>query len=314
MLVSFIIPHKGREELLNLTMQSILNLEFDLEQIEIIVVTQNKKLEEFTICPNISSIKVVFRPEHETIASLRNTGGKIASGEYLAFLDADVQISRNWLVVMFAELETNSECVLVSAIQQSSPNSGIIEKIRVILNNISADRPVEFLGTANLFITRKIFEEVGGFPEEIITCEDYYFTNEVHQIGELYCTSQASFIHLGEDKSYSELFRKEIWRGQSNLQSLRGRKIVLREIPSILTPLWQTFFFLATILTVLLGKITAVLFCFVMVSIPVVLYAVRLYKIGRSRVSFIESLWFYCVYHSARIIGTITGVFRIIRV
>ena len=143
---------------------------------------------------------------------------------------------------------------------------------------------------------------------------DYYFTNEVHQIGELYCTSQASFIHLGEDKNYSELFRKEIWRGQSNLRSLRGRKIVLREIPSILTPLWQVFFLFGALLAVLWGTIAILLFCLVMLALPSILYAVRLYKTGKDQISFIDALRFYTVYQSARVIGTIIGVFRIIRI
>ena len=45
MRVSVIIPHKGREELLEQTIQSVLGLDFDLQEIEIIVVTQNKTLE-----------------------------------------------------------------------------------------------------------------------------------------------------------------------------------------------------------------------------------------------------------------------------
>lgn len=150
-------------------------------------------------------------------------------------------------------------------------------------------------------------------PEDIVTCEDYYFTDKVHQIGAVYCTSKASFIHLGEDKSYFEMFRKEIWRGQSNLQSIRGRRIPLREIPSILTPLWQIFFLFAIIIFLLMGKRDFVLFFSVMFCLPIILYSIRLYKVGRNSISFSDSLWFYCVYLSARAIGTTIGVFKTIR-
>ena len=85
-------------------------------------------------------------------------------GEYLAFIDADVQLSRNWLATMLHELEAKPERVLVSAIQQCGPDAGAVEKARVVLNNALADQEVEFLGTANLFMARRIFEKVGGFP------------------------------------------------------------------------------------------------------------------------------------------------------
>lgn len=313
MRVSFIIPHKGREELLERTLQSILELEFNLKEVEVIVVTQNKVLE----CPNIDRkilpFKILFRPEHETISSLRNIGVEHASGEYLVFLDADIQLSHNWLDVMFKEFQADSERVLVSAVQRCEPEAGIIEKIRVIMNNTSADSHVQFLDGRNLFTTRRIFEDVGGFPEHLVTCEDYYFTNNVHQIGDVYVTSQASYIHLGEDKNYAELFQKEIWRGQSNLQSIRGRKILLREIPSVLTPVWQVFFLLVTIIFLGTGKIALGLFSLTMFCLPIILYSLRLYRIGRQDIGFTDSFRFYCIYLIARAIGTPMGVFRVIR-
>lgn len=314
MLVSFIIPHKGRENLLELTIQSILDLDFDLKKIEIIVVTQNKTLE----CPNIAwktvHLKILSRLEHETISALRNTGIDYASGEYLAFLDADIQLSRNWLNAMFEELKAKPERVLISAIQQCDSNAGKIEKIRVLLNNTSADRTVEFLGGGNLFMNRKIFQKVGGFPEDLATCEDYYFTDKVNQLGEVYCTSKASFIHLGEDKNYHEMFRKEIWRGQSNLQSLRGRKIPFREIPSLLTPLWQTLFLLTIIFSFFGGEVIFTLLFLIMFCLPILLYTTRLYRIGKNSISFGDSLWFYCIYLAARTIGAAIGIFKIIRI
>ncbi len=172
---------------------------------------------------------------------------------------------------------------------------------------------VEFLNTANLFMPREIFEKVGGFPEEIVTCEDYYFTNKVNKIGELYRTSRASFIHLGEDKNYRSLFRKEIWRGQSNLHTLKGRKIVLREIPSLLTPIWQVTFFLTAMVSLLLGKLVSTCLGLFLVILPTILYAIRLYNAGHNSLGFLHAVWFYCVYHSARAIGIVLGMFRTIK-
>lgn len=313
MLVSFIIPHKGREELLERTLQSVFELDFDQNEREIIVVTQNIALACASIDRSRFAFTTIFRPERETISTLRNVGVTHASGEYLAFLDADIQLSPNWLRVMFSEFEANPERVLVSARQQGAPDAGIIEVIRVLLQNTANDRAVQFLDGRNLFLKREIFEKAGGFPEDLVTCEDYYFTHNVHQLGEMYVSSKTAYVHLGEDKSFNEMFRKEIWRGQANLQSLGKRALTIREVPSLLTPLWQAFFFFAVLISLLSGHVTWGLFFLGLVCLPILLYAVRLYRIGKNRVRFTDAFQFYSVYLAARSIGTIIGRVKTIR-
>ncbi|GAK59418.1 glycosyl transferase, family 2 [Candidatus Vecturithrix granuli] len=314
MLVSFIIPHKGRTELLEQTLQSIANLEFDQTELEVIIVTQNNTLDDLKHENTQFHLQTIFQPGDKTISALRNVGVRHASGEYLVFLDADIQLSPNWLHVMFDELDQHPDRVLVSAIQQCAPEAGIIEQIRVILNNTAADSTVQFLDGRDLFLKRSIFEKAGGFPEHLVTCEDYYFTNTVHQQGELYFTSKASYIHLGEDKSYAEMFRKEIWRGQSNLQSMRGRKIILRELPSFFMPLWQGVLLLLSIISLGIAQIDFAFFSLVISCLPIVLYTLRLYGIGKGRIQFLDALHFYSIYFPARTIGTIIGLFKVVNI
>ncbi len=308
--VSFIIPHKGREELLVQTLQTIWRLDYDPAFIEVVVVTQNSVLD----CPSIeqhrSQCRVVFRPEQETIAALRNVGVLHSTGEYLAFLDADIELSPNWLRAMFAELMAKSGRVMVSAVQQASAQRTSIERAKVALYRTLADRPVQFLGGANLFLPRSVFEQAGGFPSALRTCEDYYFTDRVCQQGEVYCTSEASFVHLGEDPNFRTMLRKEVWRGQSNFLSLRGRQLSLRELPSVLTPIWQAGFAMVTLLGVLLSNVFVVFAGLLLMILPTVLYARRIYALSQRELQVGEAFWFYTVYHTARVIGTVSGLFR----
>ena len=311
MRVSFIIPHKGREELLRRTIEGILALDFDLSQIEIIVVTQNAELSYRHEHPQVA-FTAIFRPERETISALRNFGVKEASGDFLAFIDADIELSRNWLAVMFEEFEAKPGRVLISAVQRCEPDAPRLELIRTLQNAAAADVAVEFLDGRNLFLPRQTFEQVGGFPEHLVTCEDYFFTFKVHQLGEMYRTSKATYIHLGEDKRYDEMFRKEIWRGQSNLQSLKGRKIPLREWPSILSPLWIAIWTLVAVIGVALRSLDLFFFSIEMFFVPVLLYAIRLYRLGKGGIGFGEAVRFYLVYFPARAIGTVEGLFKLI--
>ena len=308
MRVSFIIPHKGREEMLRRTIEGILALDFDVTQVEIIVVTQNATL---TYQPPATgaAFTVIFRPANSTISASRNIGVKESSGEFLAFIDADILLSKNWLTVMIAEMQAKAGRVLTSAAQRCEPNAPRLEQIRTIMNE-SADTPVEFLDGRNLFLPRAVFEQTGGFPEHLVTCEDYFFTHRVHQLGEMYRTSKATYIHLGEDKRYGEMFHKEIWRGQSNLQSLKGRPIPLREWPSVIAPLYEascaTSFLVGILFRFPLMMMMSLLWFF----LPVAAYALRLFLAGKGRIPLWEAIWFYLVYFPARAIGTVSGLFK----
>jgi glycosyltransferase involved in cell wall biosynthesis len=309
--ITFIIPHKGREEFLTQTVSSIISQQYDKTQFEILIVTQNKSLENMNYFQQSSiPINVHFQPEDKTISALRNYGATKAKGQYLAFLDADIKLSPNWLTCMLTTMQEKSERMLVSAAQVNGPDAPPLEKIRTALSNAEIDCNVNFLPGRNLFLHRETFNQVNGFPEHLITCEDYYFTDQVHQLGELYYTSLASYIHLGEDKQYNEMYKKEIWRGQSNLQSIKGRNIPLREIPSFIVPLGIAVLFIVFISTLLMAMYSISFISLVLLTIPIIAYTLRLHKLTKDDVSIWHVFQFYLMYFPARAIGTLGGLFK----
>jgi len=312
-LVSFIIPHKGREQYLQQTIQSITMQDFDLSMIEVIIVTQNDKLSDDTLrFQDELMLSVHHRPDSDSISALRNYGAHKADSEYLAFIDADISLSPNWLNRMIKELQQpESDRVLISAIQTNSKQANSVERIRTVLNNIQQDSYVDSLHGSNLFLTTATFISAGGFPEDLQTCEDVYFTTNVSKLGKLYLTSKATFIHLGEDKEHSGMFKKEIWRGLSNLQSFKGRKVPLRELPSIVIPVAIMLLFITSTTMFISGFYMLALFSAALMLFPVVAYTARLRKHSTDqRVSIINLLAFYTVYFCARSIGTYKGLFK----
>lgn len=309
--ISFVIPHKGREEMLQQTLLSIAAQDFDLQQVEVVLVTQNDALLPYTLPPSpVPKVIVLHRPVSDTISQLRNVGVQHCSGEYIAFLDADVELAPNWISAMLAALDDKPGRVLVSAVQRCADDALPLEKIRTVLSNAVTDAAVRFLPGRNLLLRRETFQAVGGFPEHLITCEDYYFTDRVHDLGELFYSSASSYVHLGEDKEYDAMYKKEIWRGQSNLQSIQGRRIPLSELPSFLVPLWILGFAVLSVLALLTLHLKAMLSLAGLTLLPVLLYAWRLHRLARGAVNFADILRFYLLYFPARIIGTLTGLFR----
>jgi glycosyltransferase involved in cell wall biosynthesis len=308
--ISIIIPHKGREELLLLTVLSIITQSINISTLEIFIITQNKEL---NILEDIDSssvnITIFHLSEDKSISALRNYGAYQSKGKYLAFLDADVELPHDWFATMIKVINENKNRIIVSSIQRNSLEPSEVEQVRTALNNIHKNSNVDSLPGSNLFMRKDDFENSLKFPEHMKTCEDIYFTSELAKKGKLFVTQETSHIHLGEDKSYQQLFKKEIWRGQSNLQSIKGRDIPLREIPSFIIPIALLILFITTLFTVIYNNSLTILSVLILFA-PIIVYSLRLYKLAKHEVQFWHVFKFYIVYFPARAFGTLGGLFK----
>ncbi|WP_395344611.1 glycosyltransferase [Ningiella sp. W23] len=320
--VSFIIPHMGREELLADTLLSISRQSCDLTQLEVIIVTKNPSLAPDTIKPETNneeaenregsplSIRVFQAPLDKTISFQRNFGVQQSSGEYLAFLDADIYLSPNWVNAMLTLLEQHDDFRLVSAVQKASERPSPLEMLRTALSNAHINCNVEFLPGRNLLLSRHTFNQSGGFPESLETCEDYVFTQRVAALGHLYYSSVADYIHLGEDKKLWPMAKKEVWRGLSNIDSLKGRKIPISEWPSFIVPPAFCLSFILAIVCSVFGLIDLAIVCLLVFFSILLAYGIRLRRITYGNPSLRYIFAFYLLYFPARTIGTIRGALR----
>lgn len=307
-IVTFIIPHRGRTDLLLSTVKSIENQAFQLEKLNVLIITQDPAERVQPLFLNQAvSVDVLQRTQSETISSMRNFGVQQTDAQYLAFIDADIILSPDWTATMIETLCNNPDYSLVSAPQRAGDTPTHVEKIRIAVGNSIGGVSVSSLPGHNLFLKRETFDLVGGFPAHLSTCEDYCFTVSIQKHGKLYVTDHSWYIHAGEDRSFSQVFKKEYWRAGSNLQSLRGRRIPLREYPSIFLPFW----FLIALGIILVGLTKFSFPCIIcglaIYFLPIFLYTFRIVKRAP------DSKWtsvflFYTLYHSARSFGTIAGL------
>lgn len=312
MLISFVIPHHGRIDMLQKTLQSIAMQACDLTQIEVLIVSQNDSQSIDHLIENQPfSVSILYAEPSDTISRLRNIGVEKSIGQYLAFLDADIFLSENWIETMQVLLnESGQRRVIVSAVQVEGENAPPLEIIRTEISNAQVDCNVDFLPGRNLFVRREDFDKIGGFPEHLVTCEDYYFTDMASKYGALYYSTMASYIHLGEDKDFLQMYKKEIWRGQSNWLSIKGRNVPLSEYPSFLSPIWITFFIVLSLFSLLFGCLSVAVWAAVFGLLPLLIYVVRLYSLSKGRVSLLYIVKFYLFYFPARAYGTIVGLFK----
>lgn len=308
--VTFIVPHKGRSSMLVQTLRSLVEQETTLAW-QVCVVTQEPELTRETLAvPAETALKLVQVPTDLTISDMRNLGLAETRSEFVAFLDADVCLSPNWLDVMHRLLTTPPEPAIVSAVQVNSPEAPVLERIRTALSNAKIDTDVDFLPGRNLFMRRQLVEKIGGFPSHLVTCEDYYFTDQARGYGRLFYSAMASYIHLGEDKALWPMFIKEIWRGQSNLRSVQGRRIPWREVPSLIMPMFTPLGLLIILLGTIAGSWVLAGAGLCIAFFPTLVYSARLWTMADKQIPFAEILKFYLLYFPARAYGTLRGLFK----
>ena len=113
--ISVIIPLYNKEEFIERTLRSV--FEQDIENWECIIVDDGstdssmEKVKDF-IRANPGNWNLVSQ-ENSGQTSARNHGVSIATGKYLAFLDADDLWPNDKLRLQFGALESDPECILV---------------------------------------------------------------------------------------------------------------------------------------------------------------------------------------------------------
>lgn len=148
-----------------------------------------------------------------SIAALRNRGARDASGEYISFIDADCTIPEDYLDVAVDVLRRTG--AVATGCETHAPADGHwIEATWHALHYVGRDRDVHYLNSANFFIRRDAFEQIGGFREDLRTGEDAEIGQRIITAGlRIHESTRVEAIHYGNPRSIGEFFRRTAWHG-----------------------------------------------------------------------------------------------------
>lgn len=191
-MISVIIPTYKGSRFLSRAIDSVL-LQDDVD-FEIIVVDDNspqsverKKTEQVMKKYSASSnIRYIKHTQNFNGSVARNTGLKIANGQYISFLDDDDFYLPNRLSICLKEIQ-NSKADMVYTDTliignglkyiSASETGNLFEKLLVNDNLIGTG--------SNLFFDRKITDQFGGFKEDLVRHQDYEFLLRMFSHGAL---------------------------------------------------------------------------------------------------------------------------------
>jgi glycosyltransferase involved in cell wall biosynthesis len=223
--VSVIIP-VGRDAAgLAVTLESIKKQQWDTSKVEVIVCNDGGGLEISDVIEQFECTEAKLATNRGSYAA-RNAGLKIARGRVLAFLDADETVTKDWLESGIAALE-GADYVGGRILVPTGPDSSFWERVDAAFAFPVASylRNWLYAPTANLFVKRRVFEEIGGFDEALKSGGDREFGMRVasHNLVQRYC-EQAAVFHPARD--FREQLRKirRTSRGNATLEILHWRR------------------------------------------------------------------------------------------
>lgn len=260
--VSVIIPARNEECYIRQCLESVLTQTYPRDRMEVLVVDNGSSDATPRIAEELLQTDGRGRVLHKvggTIASVRNHGWRHAKGEILAFLDGDSVVESEWLKKGIKLLQSESDISCVGfAVAPPAPSESWAERTWFPISSSGKHRgtkAVRWLSSFNLLLRRDFFEQIGGFDESLVTCEDADLGNRLSTFSRLIFSDSSRVRHLGTVKSVREFLCKEYWRGQNSIRSFLKSKIKSSELLSVFVPSTYLILWIIWVVTAIIAPI-----------------------------------------------------------
>jgi len=176
-MISVVIPTYNEEQCLPKLLESLKCQSYkDFE----IIVADNNSIDKTRELAKKAGVKIV---NGGLPSRGRNCGAKVASGDWLLFLDADVILSPNFLEEACAEIEKRQLAVASCLVKPMSNKKidyilhGIVNNYMKLMKNISTHAP----GSC-IFVKTWVHKNLEGFNEKLKLAEDHDYVNRARKI------------------------------------------------------------------------------------------------------------------------------------
>lgn len=203
--VSIIITTKNEAEVIGKLLKSIKNQTYHYK--EIIIVDNYSTDNTKKIISNFNLAFFEMGPER---SAQRNFGAKKAKGEYLFFLDADMELTPK--VVENCIDEIYKKGVEGVVIPEESIASNFWGKVKAFERSFYNEKGDPVTDAARFF-SKKVFVKVGGYDEMITGPEDWDLPDRIREAGFKIGRSEEKIYHHERKISLLTLFKKKFYYG-----------------------------------------------------------------------------------------------------
>lgn len=178
---SLIIPAYNEEKWLPKTLEALhLAMENVALSGELIVVDNNSSDATASVAKQAGA-SVVFEPVNQ-ISRARNSGARVARGNYFVFVDADTLISTELLQQALDNLSKG--CCGGGVRVEFDTLDSVFARMGLTLWN-SVSRQMRWAAGCFVYARREGFEAVGGFSEQVYASEEIWFSRALRRWGKI---------------------------------------------------------------------------------------------------------------------------------
>jgi len=225
--LSVVIPCKNEELHISRCLDALLNQRIENPPLEIIVVDNGSTDRTLEILESYGDCVTPLSLPNASISELRNHGVRESHGDWIAFIDADVEVHGNWYIAVMSALRRLEEegleisNVITGSTYAIPDNPTWIE--RVWFNQLLArDKGNNnYINGGNLIVHRTLFDKIVGFDPFCVTGEDVKFCQDAKTHGGTVVKDPSILaFHHGYPKTIGQFFRRERWHGLGMARSL----------------------------------------------------------------------------------------------
>lgn len=214
-LVSVIITTKNEERSIEKLLKSIKSQSW--KSFETVVVDNNSTDNTVKISKEYTNNTFNFGPER---SAQRNLGAKKSKGEFLLFLDADMILTKNVLKEC-VEKFLNEKHLGGVIIPEKSIGNSFWAKVKAYERHFYENgSTVE----AARFFSKKVFEKIGGYDEQITGPEDWDFSERVQKAYKV-LRIKSHIVHDEQNLSLINLLSKKYYYAKKAKVYLKKNKL-----------------------------------------------------------------------------------------
>jgi glycosyltransferase involved in cell wall biosynthesis len=209
--ISIIIPVYNDASRIEKLLNSITKLNYDKDQIEVIVAdnASTDKVKEIALKYNAIYF---FAGNKKGPDYARNEGVRIAQGSYIAFTDSDCIVDPDWLSEAEKILDNGAGAVggkIKFTFEHDKPS--IIEYVDSV-RHLNQEQYVNegFSATANFIIKKEIFNKIGLFGEDWKLSGDYEFGKRMQKEGYKILYGDKAVVFHEARKSFLGISKKTV--------------------------------------------------------------------------------------------------------
>ena len=214
--VSVIVPVYKVEKFIKKCVLSLLAQDYN--NIEIILVDDGSPDDSGTIIDNLKQLDeriIIIHQKNSGVSAARNSGIKIATGEYITFVDGDGWVEANY-ISYFVQLLENTDCDIAMNKNNYTKKKCCIEHNSYVVDVETAIKWIYmgdiFVAVWNKMYKKKLFKENHiKFNEEIWYGEGMLFNIE--------CLQFVDKVSIGELPIYHQTFNPDSAMRKFNLKS-----------------------------------------------------------------------------------------------